>query len=175
MLPARCWLAVLSAAAFTGCVATPESYPVPEQRLPFRPQALISSEFVGAGDPHASQFFVRDIHASDSGLWRWTAAEPELQFILKSTQNRRLIYEFIVNETTFRDTGPVAITFLVNGNIVARERYDTPGDKRLEITVPDVWLRAGEPVRVTARIENTWRSPNGDVLGVLLKRAGFVP
>ena len=40
--------------------------------------------------------------------------------------------------------------------------------------VPAEWLRAGEEARVIARVENTWRAPDGLVLGILLQRAGLV-
>jgi hypothetical protein len=177
MLRVRCWLGVLSAIAvlISACISTPESYPVPPQHRPFRPQVLTSTEFVGVGASDMSQFIVRDIQAADPGVWRWTGAEPELQFILQSTSDRTLIYEFVVHETTFKDTGPVTITFLVNQRVLAREHYDKPGEKKLEQPVPEDWLQIGKPVRVAARVENCWRAPDGAILGILFKRAGFVP
>ena len=43
--------------------------------------------------PWAEQFFVRDIRGSE-GKFRWTSANPELQFLLKKTERLkfRLVY-----------------------------------------------------------------------------------
>jgi hypothetical protein len=153
-----------------GCTQTPDSYSVPKQILPFR---ATDTEFIGAGDPFAQKFFVRDIVPSDGGPWRWTAAQPELRFILRSAANRRLLFEFVINERTFKDTGPLKISFFVNQHLIGRETYDSPGDKSFEKPVPADWLRVNEETRVTARIENPWQTPDG-ALGILLKRAGFV-
>jgi hypothetical protein len=172
MYQARFWRAGLSAltALLAGCAQAPDSYPVPEQRLPFRAN---NTEFIGAGDPFAQRFLVRDIVPSDGGLWRWTAAEPELRFFLESNQDRKLLFEFVINERTFRDTGPVTISFFVNKRLIGRETYDSPGDKSFERPVPAKWIHPKKETRVMARIENPWQTPEGS-LGVLLKRVGFV-
>lgn len=172
MFQARFWRVgpSLMVLLLTSCVKAPDSYPVPEQHLPFRSS---DTEFVGAGDPFAQKFFVRDIVPSDGGSWRWTAAEPELRFVLRSNQNRKLVFEFVINERTFKDTGPVTITFFVNKRLIGRETYESPGDKRFEKPVPAEWIRPNEETRVLARIENPWHTPQGD-LGILLKRVGFV-
>ena len=173
-LRVRYWRAALSLVAVlpVSCVKTPESYPIPEQHQPFRANSA-DPEYVVAGARDASQFFVRDIRI-DEGLWRWTGAEPELEFTLVSRSNRTLVYEFVINDQTFKHTGPVHISFFVNGKLVARERYDTPGDKKLEKLIPDELLQGREKTRVMARVENVWRSPDGVIFGILLKRAGFV-
>ena len=116
---------------------------------------------------------MRDIVPSDGGSWRWTAAEPELRFVLQSNQNRKLLFEFVINERTFQDTGPVTISFFVNKHRFGRETYDSPGDKSFEKPVPSEWIHPKEETRVMARIENPWQSPEGP-MGVLLKRVGFV-
>jgi hypothetical protein len=174
ILQARYWRAVLSIAAFmpVSCVRTPESYPVPDQHQPFRASSS-DPEYVVAGSKDASRYFVRDIRI-DAGMWRWTGAEPELEFALASKTNRTLVYEFVINEETFKHTGPVHISFFVNGKLLARETYDTPGDKKLEKLVPNEVLQVKEKTRVVARVENTWRSPDGVIFGILLKRAGFI-
>ncbi len=174
ILRARYWRAALSIAAAlpVACVNTPESYSVPEQHQPFRAR-MSDPEYVVAGARDASRFFVRDIRM-DAGLWRWTGAEPELEFTLGSRSDRKLVYEFVIHDATFKHTGPVTISFFVNEKLLARERYDSPGDKKLEKSVPAEWLQGKEKTRVRVQVENTWRSPDGVVFGILLKRAGFV-
>lgn len=174
MFPARCWLAALSTLSLvlTSCVSTPDSYGVPPQHLPFRPNTN-QSDFVAAADPLAARFFVRDIN-TELAVWRWTGAEPELRFTLDSIQNRKLVYYFVINETTFKDTGPLTISFFVNKHLLGRERYDAPGEKTFEKAVPAEWLKAGEESHVIAHIENPWHAPDGLVLGILLQRAGLV-
>src|SRR3954449_10839305 len=112
MFRARCSLAVLSATVclIAACAKAPDSYPIPAQHLPYDPDSLSQGDFVGAADVYAAKFFVRDIVPSDTGEWRWTRAEPELRFFLKSTVNRKLVFEFVINERTFKDTGPVTIS-----------------------------------------------------------------
>ncbi|HYI92668.1 MAG TPA: hypothetical protein VEX68_03925 [Bryobacteraceae bacterium] len=173
-LQARYWRAALSIAALLpiACVKTPESYPIPDQHQPFRASSA-DPEYVVAGSKDASRYFVRDIRI-DAGLWRWTGAQPELEFTLTSTHNRTLVYEFVINEETFKHTGPVHISFLVNGKLIAREIYDTPGDKKLEKLISEELLQATKKTRVTAHVENTWQSPDGVIFGILLKRAGFI-
>jgi hypothetical protein len=172
MFQARFWRAVLSSLVVLlgGCAQAPDTYAVPEQHVPFRPS---NTEFIGAGDPFAQQFFVHDVVPSEGGPWRWTAAEPELRFFLQSTQNRRLVFEFVINERTFKDTGPVTISFFVNKRLLGRETYDSPGEKSFERPIPADWIHSNEETRVMARIENPWHTPEG-VLGILLKRVGFV-
>jgi hypothetical protein len=173
-LRVRYWRAALSMAAVlpVGCVSTPDSYPVPEQHQPFRAH-MSDPEYVVAGARDASRFFVRDIRL-DAGLWRWTGAEPELEFTLSDRSDRKLEYEFVINEATFKHTGPVTISFFVNGRLLTRERYDSPGDKKVTKIVRGEWLQGRGKTRVLARVENTWRSPDGVIFGILLKRAGFV-
>ena len=57
----------------------------------------------------------------EGGDWRWTRAEPELRFVLDSIDNRKLLFDFNINETTFKDTGPVTISFFVNKHLLGRE------------------------------------------------------
>ena len=172
----RCWLAALSLAAvvLAGCSTAPASYSVPEQHLPFNPLGSARRDYVAAGDLYAPKFFVKDIVPLEGGDWRWTRAEPELRFFLESTQRRRLLFDFNINENTFKDTGPVTISFFVNDRMLGRERYDGPGDHLFEKPVPSDWLRVGEETRVRASIENVWRTPEGP-LGILFKRAGILP
>ena len=156
----------------TGCVHTPESYPIPEQHRPFRPMGFLNKVFVSAGDLYSQDAFLGGFQPPESSAWRWTKADPELSFELDAVDRQTLVYEFVIHDRTFRDTGPLAMTFYVNERQLAREVYESPGDKRFEKAVPAEWLRSNTRVRVS--IENPWRTEDGEVLGILFRRAGFV-
>lgn len=167
------WLAGISL-IFAGCVTTPDSYSIPEQHAPFQAQGVPVNEFVIMDHPDAPKSFVKDIVGEESGAWRWTGPEPELRFVLSSAKNRTLIYEFVIHEHTFKDTGPVTVSFYVNDHLAGQETYKSEGDKVFEKGIPAEWLRTGSETRVRARVHPTWRTPTGDTLGILLKRVGLV-
>lgn len=156
------------------CVRTPDHYPVPEQHFPLRAQTSATAEFIAMGDAAALQAIVRDVNKGEQGAWRWTGADPELRFTLASPTNRTLIVEFAIHDRTFRETGPVTISFYVNGKLAGQEHYTTHGDKSFEKLIPAEWLLAQRETRVRLVIDKPWTSPDGETLGVLLKRIGFV-
>jgi hypothetical protein len=172
----RAPLAIL-AVLTTSCVSSPDHYPIPEQHREFRAEPLMYSEFVDAADTDADRFFVRDIKPSDGGPWRWTHEEPELKFVISSeAADRQLVVEFTINGDTFKDTGPVAISFYVNDQLIAQERYTSPGDKKFQHSVSAAILKPGKENRVRMHVHDAWQTPyRGIRYGVLFRRAGFLP
>lgn len=155
----------------------PESYPPPAQRKPlpgFSPNP--AGHVVHMNDPDAETHFVRDVSKTlEGGLWRWAYRRPELSFSLSSTENLRFFMDFAIAEATFKDTGPVTISFLVNGNLLDRVRYDRPGEQHFEKPVPSQWLRTDRQTVVAAEPDKVWTSKiDGAQLGFILIRAGFV-
>ena len=162
----------------TGCVREPEWYSIPQQRA-FSPEAepLVYMSFVRMNETKAPSFIVRDITLGQAeGVgWRWTHQRPELKFTLKQITDQRLIMDFGVVPATFKQTGPVTITFLVNGHQLDRIRYAEPGDKHFEKPVPAEWLKANDPATVIAEIDPVYTStPDGVKLGVTLSAVGFL-
>ena len=133
MFQARFWRAGLSlmAALLTSCVQAPDSYPVPEQHLPFRSN---NTEFMAPEIPsHRNFSYATSCHPmADAGAGR--PRSRNYGSVLQSNQNRKLLFEFVINERTFRDTGPVTISFFVNKRLIGRETYESPGDKKLRET-----------------------------------------
>lgn len=170
-----CWLGFLL--CLVGCSQEPPYYPVPEQRAPLRPsQGTGLLPFVEMSAPEASDHFVKDISpALEAGTWRWTGPEPTLRFVLDRIQQPKLVVDFAVAAVTFRETGPVTVSFYVNGQLLDRVRYTAPGNKHFEEAVDPSWLQEGQETIVSMRVEPVWVSPtDGNRLGIILIRAGFV-
>jgi hypothetical protein len=170
--PALCWLAACSL-MLPDCGRRPSSYSPPEQHLRFRPQGLPRSEFLAMDDPGLPSSVVKDVNVNEQGPWKWTGRDPELRFHLPSSEKWTLVVEFVINDRTFRDTGPVTVSFFVNDHLAGEEQYLSYGDKSFEKFIPAEWLKGHEETRVRMRIHPVWPS-NGVNLGILLKRVGFV-
>lgn len=158
-----------------GCDRYPDSYPPPEQREPAAAaEGADAKMFVAMNDPYAESYIVKDIRGLEAGEWRWTGPEPTLHFVLDTAEKLRFRMEFSIAGATFKMTGPLTITFRVNGHKLATERYDSYGRKQFEKPVPAEWIEVGGDTIVSATIEPPWISSNNTKLGVILSRAGFV-
>jgi hypothetical protein len=160
----------------TGCSRAPEGYSPPLQRqfgaAPAKPSMIMAE----MADPAALAFIVNDIQDGIEGSgWRWTHQRPELRYELDRTDGWKLACEFSFPKPNFRDTGPVTVSFFVNGRALGQVRYTEPGDKRFEKPVPAAWLRTGEYTTVRAEVDPPWIAPTDKVrLGMVLFRAGFI-
>ncbi len=130
--------------------------------------------FLEMGDPRSADCIVRDISATAEGSgWRWTYLRPTLRFHLKHRTSQRFAMDFTIVEIAFRSTGPVMLSCLVNGRLLAREACRRPGNYHLERDVPETWLNP-DPVLVEASLDKVWTAPaDGARLGYVLLRAGF--
>ncbi len=175
MKPARLLLPVLLLVA-ASCSKAPDIYAPPIERRPIEGAAPELEEFVQMRTPQAARHLVRDFLSAPAGqVYRWTNQQPALRFHLRRSAGRRLRFDFVIAGATFKETGPVTITFKVNGRLLDTVRYDAPGEKRFEKAVPADWLDAG-PAIVSAEIDKVWVSKtDGARLGVMLLGAGFVP
>jgi hypothetical protein len=169
----RLWIALVPL-VWLGCARIPDLHP-PEQR----PAAPASWELdpplaeMGAAD--AAEYIVRDVGAGEKGgAWRWTFERPELRFILNSTRGQRFQADFGVIAATLAQTGPITVSFEVNGRLLGRIRCATPGDRHFEQPVPAEWLSTREYTRVAIQVDPLFVAENGVKLGVPLHRAGFV-
>jgi hypothetical protein len=157
-----------------GCSRGPgEGYPPPIQR---QFSEAPSAAFAEMGDPAAMTFIVKDIQDRPEGSgWRWTNDRPELRYQLDRTDGWKLSMDFSFPAPNFRATGPVTVSFFVNGNLLDKVRYTEAGDKHFEKPVPAAWLRADENTMVRAEVDPPWIAPTDKVkLGMVLYRGGFV-
>lgn len=164
-------------ALVVGCNRTPQLQPLPPQRVSANTlQQNSVGSFVAMNHPRAELYFVSDvIGALESNVWRWTGKKPTLRFRLPATEHLSFTADFTVPELTFRDTGAVTISFVVNGHALDAVRYDTPGEKHFQKPVPAEWLHSDAENIVSAEIDKLWVSKDDHATyGFILIRAGFI-
>ncbi|MCC7176032.1 MAG: hypothetical protein IT159_12615 [Bryobacterales bacterium] len=158
-----------------GCVDIPNTYAPPIERRPVTGYRESLPGVIGMNDPDADEHIVRDISRTvESGAWRWTSKRPELRFALSRTKGVKLVVDFAVSRETFAATGPVTISFFVNGRLVEAVRCAEPGNRHFEKHIPQDWLRSDGMTTVAAEIDKLYKSPKDGVeLGFILSRIGF--
>jgi hypothetical protein len=133
-------------------------------------------EFIEMSNAAAAEHIVNGIAEKvEAGAWRWTEERFTLMFRVPSIEGNKLVLEFTVPTDTFAQTGPFHITYTVNGRVLDKVRYDSPGEKRFEKAVPPVTLREDTENIVAVELDKAYIG-EGDQkkLGVILFRAGFV-
>jgi hypothetical protein len=157
------------------CRNTPRPFapPVQRQRLEdFRPYKM--SAIVDMSDEDAKTHFVQDLTSNATATWRWTGQHPVLRVRMRSAENVRYTIDFAIAEATLLKTGPVTVSFLVNGMELGHVRYEHSGVQHFEKPVPAGWVAAGQDVTVGADIDKPWTPPDGGPqLGIILMRIGL--
>ncbi len=164
-------------ASLAACVKIPDSYAPPMQRKPMdviEPSLL--KFFIRMSDATASNNIVGDINESiECSSWRWTKRKPTMRFQLKHVNNQKFMADLSIADQTFKDTGPVTITFVVNDHELDRVTYIKPGHQPFEKAVPAEWLHAVGDNIVSMEIDKMWTAPADHVeLGYILASAGFL-
>jgi len=130
--------------------------------------------FVKMDDPQANEFLVKDI-SPESDYRRWAFVHPELRFRVKDAHNLTFAAELTVPEVTYKVTGPVTVTYVVNGKALGTLRVDHAGDFRIEKQVPEGVVESGKYISVTFDAHPRWISPEDHAeLSFLLRSAGFI-
>lgn len=146
----------------------------PRQRPPLENFKTPPARVVNMSDPDAPSRFVRDITGVATPTWRWTGPRPTVRVRVRTTENVRYVIDFTIAQTTFKDTGPVTLTFIVNDHVLDRVRYATPGQKHFEKSVPPEWLEPGKDAIAGAEIDKVWVSKDdGARFGFILTRIGL--
>ena len=146
------------------------------QRKPLTgPEPAAFGHFVNMGDVSAGAYIVQDVSGTAEGAgYRWAYKRPELRFMLSKTANVKFTMDFTFPEVTMRQTGPVTVSYYINGQLLDKVRYDTPGEKHFEKPVPALWLRTDGPTLVAVEPDKVYVAPrDGAKLGFVLTRAGF--
>jgi hypothetical protein len=131
--------------------------------------------FVEMSHPGAPSTIVKDVSATvEAGTWRWTGEHPTLKVRIPDTQGWRLLVRYAVSDVTFKETGPVKITYALNGKDLQTEMVKAPGDRVFNQPVPAAMLNQGENI-ISIHVHNPWTSPtDGAKLGLILTGAGLV-
>lgn len=168
-------LIVLPLLACAACTRLPDTYSPPAQRAPLTtPPPTSLSYFVSLSDPNADAYLVHDFAPSDGGASRWALDHPVLRFFVPAAPRLRFAMDFALPERTFRDTGPVTLTFRINGELLDRHRCDTAGQQHYEHDVPPPLLRPNAVNLVAIDPDPVWVSKSdGGRIGFVLARAGF--
>lgn len=166
----------------SSCAPTPGYYGIPTQHKPIeasgpQPSASVAfGEFFKADDINSDEYLIKDVKPLEGAVWRWTLAEPEFRFFLKSAQARRFHMEFGINDRTFVETGPLKMEILINGKPFDALTFPSSGSKTYDKPVPASFLLPDAENHVIVRILNPWQAPDPGVkLGIVLRLAGFLP
>lgn len=125
-------------------------------------------------DPDARLSFVQDIADGVNGSWRWTGKRPTIKLRLRSNENLKFVIDFTLPEVTFKDTGPVNVSFFVNDHLLDREFYAMPGIKHFEKNIPFGWVTPGQEATASAEIDKVWvAKDDGAILGFIVTRMGI--
>jgi hypothetical protein len=131
---------------------------------------------VEMNDPDAPLHIVKDIYDAPGSPWRWTAKQPTVKVLVFSTDHVKLSTDFTIWDDGLKQTGPLELSFFVNGHLLAKEKYATPGYKHFEKTVPAEWLSADTESSISVDVDKLYVSPlDGVKFGFILTRIGFLP
>ena len=161
-------------AGLCACQKMPEPYAPPVQRQPFVDYHPRLVSMVTMEDPDAPKRFVQDISNSAVGTWRWVEKRPTVRLRLSSNKNLKYTVDFTLPDVTFKETGPVTITFYVTDHVLDQVHYPKPGYQHFEKAVPPEWVTPNEFTQVGAEIDKTWFSKDDNTTyGFILTRIGL--
>ena len=125
--------------------------------------------------PGVEQHFVRDIAAGKADSWRWSGANPTVKVHVVYADGVKYHLDFAIADDTFKRTGPVTLTFQINGKTFKTERFDTPGHRVWEAAVPYGFLNSGEDNTLGVLVDPVWMAPmDGSKLGIIILNIGLV-
>ena len=153
------------------CGRVPDSYVLPVQRPRFDdPQTW--ERMVRMTDVDARDHFVGEIFEPLAANWRWTGKNPTIRLEAPPNLQRAYRIEFAIPEQDLRVTGPVTLTFVVNGHVLDRKQYTAAGAYVFEEQVPPEWIATGEAT-LGAEIDKVMPAPSGPPLGFLIVSIGL--
>ncbi len=116
---------------------------------------------------------VADILTPAAG-WSWTGKRPTVKIRLQGRKQVHYEMDFAVADATFKQTGPVTVTFFVNEHALESILYSKPGPQHYEKAVPLEWIKADTDNLVGAEVDKFFTSPDDGVkLGLILNRIGL--
>jgi hypothetical protein len=109
-----------------------------------------------------------------TGGWSWTGKRPTVRVRLRGGRPVHYKFDFTIADATFKQTGPINVTFFVNDHTLQTVHYAMPGPQLFEQLVPAEWIDPKNEILVAAEIDKLWISPDdGTKLGLILTRMGL--
>lgn len=132
--------------------------------------------FVSMSETRADRFIVRGIPLGlGSGVSRWTADRAAVRCKLPAAGPWNIAMDFNATGITMRETGPITLTFTVNGREVGRMRCEQPGAYQFRAPLPADLAASETELVLEAAIDPPWIAPeDGNKLGVLVSAIGFL-
>ncbi len=135
---------------------------------------IAGNMIIDMGDEDIAPHIVKDVYENTGSAWRWTKAEPTLKVLVFTTDHVKFIADFSLWDEAFKQTGPLDLTFLVNGKTLDTVRYASPGAKHFEKPVPPDWLATDVESTITVKVDKLYVAPHdGAKFGIILSRIGF--
>ena len=155
----------------TGCVNQPQTFAPPVQRQPMldgdAPKA--PKQLVTMMDPDADAAIVQDLPRGVNGPWRWAGKKPTVRIFTTNTSGYKLRVRYAIADSTFKDTGPVSLTFFVNDQPFGVVTETSTGEKLFEKPIPSAMLRANADNYLAIEADKVWVSKlDGAQLGFIL-------
>jgi len=164
-------LIVILLVALCSCACAPGSYPPPLQYEPSHGQDPPVLE-LGFSNPYV-KILGGMIDNPDAKGPRWTRAHPRFSFQLNRTDGLDFYMHFGVHDKTFAGTGPVTLTIRINGEVIDRPRFETPGVREYAHPVAERLLQLRNPVEVAIDVDPVWVTEDKEALGIVLFAIGF--
>jgi hypothetical protein len=175
VLRLRILIAVVPALVGARCNPLPDYPPPPQRESLVRPEATALSYFLNVANPNADAYIVKGIgDKTESGGFRWAFAHPVLRFLVPPMDHPKFLMDFALPEPTFRVTGPVTLTFAINGRFFDKRRFVEMGQQHYEREVPDGFLMFSSVNLVSIDPDKVFVAGDGAKLGFPFLRAGFV-
>jgi hypothetical protein len=169
-------LIFLGGAFLTGCVSQPQTYAPPVQREPvLNGQApKPPKHMLSMSDRETDAFIIQDIPTGSADPWRWTGKRPTVRLYVDDPGGHKLVADYSIAQATFKDTGPVKLTFYVNGQPLETVTENQQGVKHFEKPVPPEMLKPSADNLFAIEIDKVWiAKTDGAQLGFILASIGL--
>lgn len=130
---------------------------------------------VEMNDPDSALHIVKDIYEPFGAPWRWTGKQPTVKILLYATDNVKLSADYSIWAEGLKQTGPIELSFFVNGHLLDKIRYANDGYEHFEKAVPADWLSSDTESTISVDVDKLYVSPrDGKTFGFILTRIGFL-
>jgi hypothetical protein len=132
------------------------------------------SRIVAMIDGDSPPHIVEGIVPGNPAPWRWANQKAIIKVVPRTNQGLHYTIDFSLPQVTFKETGPVTMTFLVNDHVVDSVPYKVSGEYHFEKAIPAEWVDPLKETMLAASVDKVWVSPTDHAkLGFILTRIGL--